>query len=286
MRRGRVRGVSGGRHPAHPAPPADGPADRIRADRAGTAAVRARRRHPGPVQREGHLPYFWHNGAFPTTEEYRTLFEEGFASWRLKVHRLVEKPVHLSLMPVVAAIFVRVLPGGTPAAYAGAPAGPSSERPGVALPGRTSPGPALHGHRPAELGPATRQVRVTCAARRLYRLRTALAACDQPVRPGRLAARRVRRAERRAQGALARAGFADPAIAAAVLRHVQVLTVTAALARLDYRTADAAHVRRHETAVTAKRTGRTLAGATRTASPTFGTCPSHCTRPGADVAGW
>ena len=133
---------------------------------------------------------------------------------------------------------------------------------------------------------ATRQVRVTCAARRLYRLRTALAACDQPVRPGRLAARRVRRAERRAQGALARAGFADPAIAAAVLRHVQVLTVTAALARLDYRTADAAHVRRHETAVTAKRTGRTLAGATRTASPTFGTCPSHCTRPGADVAGW
>jgi hypothetical protein len=72
-------------------------------------------------------------------------------------------------------------------------------------------------------------------------LRTALAACDQPARPGGLAARRVRRAERRAQGALARAGFADPAVAAAVLRHVQVLTMTAALARLDYRTADAAY---------------------------------------------
>jgi methionine sulfoxide reductase catalytic subunit len=37
----------GGHHPGHPAPPPDDPADRVRADRAGTAAVRARRRHPG-----------------------------------------------------------------------------------------------------------------------------------------------------------------------------------------------------------------------------------------------
>ena len=88
---------------------------------------------------------------------------------------------------------------------------------------------------------ATRRVRATCAARRLYQLRSALAARDQPARPGVLAAHRVRRAERRAQSALARAGFADPAVAAVVLRHVQVLTMTAALARLDYRTADAAH---------------------------------------------
>jgi hypothetical protein len=35
--------------------------------------------------------------------------------------------------------------------------------------------------------------------------------------------------------------FADPANAAAVLRQVQVLTMTATLASLDYRTADAAH---------------------------------------------
>jgi hypothetical protein len=95
--------------------------------------------------------------------------------------------------------------------------------------------------RQASAETATRRVRVSCAARRLYRLRTTLAACDQGVRPSGLAARRVRRAERRAQGALDRAGFADPAIAAAVLRHVQVLTMTAALAGLDYRTADAAH---------------------------------------------
>jgi Protein of unknown function (DUF2637) len=88
---------------------------------------------------------------------------------------------------------------------------------------------------------AARRVRADCAARRLYQLRTALAACDQPARPGAPAGRRVRRAERRAQGALVRAGFADPAVAAAVLRQVQVLTMTAALAGLDYRTADAAH---------------------------------------------
>jgi hypothetical protein len=87
---------------------------------------------------------------------------------------------------------------------------------------------------------ATRHVRISHAARRLYRLRTVLAARGQPARFGALAARRVHRAERRAHRALARVGFADPAIAAAVLRQVQVLTMTATMATLDYRTADAA----------------------------------------------
>ena len=90
---------------------------------------------------------------------------------------------------------------------------------------------------PAEA--ATRQVRVDLAARRLYQLRTALTSDGQSDKPGALAAR-IRRAERRAHRALTRAGFADPAIAAEVLRQVQVLTMTTALARLDYRTADAA----------------------------------------------
>lgn len=48
------------------------------------------------------------------------------------------------------------------------------------------------------------------------------------------------RAERRAHRALPRARFADPVIAAAVLRQVQVLTMAPTLAGLDYRTADAA----------------------------------------------
>jgi DMSO/TMAO reductase YedYZ molybdopterin-dependent catalytic subunit len=47
---------------------------------------------PGDVS-----PYFWHNGAFPTTEEYRRLFDEGFSSWRLRIHGLVDNPVELSL---------------------------------------------------------------------------------------------------------------------------------------------------------------------------------------------
>jgi len=53
-------------------------------------------------------------------------------------------------------------------------------------------------------------------------------------------ARRVRKAEHRAHRALTRAGFADPATATAILRQVQVLTMTTALARLDYHSPDAA----------------------------------------------
>ena len=85
---------------------------------------------------------------------------------------------------------------------------------------------------------ATRRVRTEQAARRLFQLRRALAARDGATRPGALAARRVHAAERRAHAALIRAGFSgDQAVAADVLRHVQVLTQTAHLALLDYATA-------------------------------------------------
>jgi len=88
---------------------------------------------------------------------------------------------------------------------------------------------------------ATSRVRIDTAARRLYHLRALLDAGEQATRPGLHAPRRIRRAERRAYGALIRAGFTEPLIAVAVLRQVQVMTQTATLARLDYRTADAAH---------------------------------------------
>jgi Protein of unknown function (DUF2637) len=88
---------------------------------------------------------------------------------------------------------------------------------------------------------ATSRVRIDAAARRLYHLRALLDVGEQAARPGLLTARRIRRAERRACGALIRAGFTEPLIAVAVLRQVQVMTQTATLARLDYRTADAAH---------------------------------------------
>ena len=87
---------------------------------------------------------------------------------------------------------------------------------------------------------ATRHVRVSHAARRLYQLGPRSPPATSQPGLASLAARRIRRAEHRAHRALTRAGFADPAIAAAVLRQVQVLTMTTTLARLDYRTADAA----------------------------------------------
>src|SRR5215471_16388291 len=52
---------------------------------------------PGEYGEKDISPYFWHNGAFPTTSEYKQLFDEGFASWRLKVGGLVDNPVELSL---------------------------------------------------------------------------------------------------------------------------------------------------------------------------------------------
>ena len=88
---------------------------------------------------------------------------------------------------------------------------------------------------------ATRRVRVDQAARRLYQLRQALHPVDQPPGPAATAARRIRKAERRAHAALTRAGFADPTIAAEILRQVQILTLTQQLARLDYTTAEPAH---------------------------------------------
>jgi DMSO/TMAO reductase YedYZ molybdopterin-dependent catalytic subunit/thiosulfate reductase cytochrome b subunit len=52
---------------------------------------------PGEYTEDDLSPYFWHNGAVPTTEEYARLYDEGFASWRFKVHGLVENPVELGL---------------------------------------------------------------------------------------------------------------------------------------------------------------------------------------------
>lgn len=87
---------------------------------------------------------------------------------------------------------------------------------------------------------ATRRVRIDQAAKRLYQLRLALHDRNRS-RHEAATAQRLRGAERRAQAALTRAGFADPDVAAAVLRQVQVLTQTADLARLDYSTAAAAY---------------------------------------------
>ncbi|MDR0343429.1 MAG: cytochrome b/b6 domain-containing protein, partial [Nocardiopsaceae bacterium] len=52
---------------------------------------------PGEYSEKDISPYFWHNGAYPTTEAYRKLYNKGFAGWRLKVRGLVDNPVELSL---------------------------------------------------------------------------------------------------------------------------------------------------------------------------------------------
>ena len=162
-------------------------------------------------------------------------------NWTHAPHRPAA-PEAFGLMPVVAALLFEFCLRELRLRTLADQAGPQAERPGLAPPGRTNPGPALHGRRasrcrrrqpPGTSESITRPGGSTSSGPRSPRH-------DQPARPGALATRRIRRAERRAHRALTRAGFADPAIAAAVLRQVQVLTMTATLARLDYRTADAA----------------------------------------------
>jgi len=85
---------------------------------------------------------------------------------------------------------------------------------------------------------ATRRVRVDRAAQRLHLLRQTLAARERNTGRARLAARRLRRAERRAQAALVRVRFTDPGIGAEVLRQLQVLTLASTLAKLDYTTSE------------------------------------------------
>jgi len=52
---------------------------------------------PGEDDDDDLSPSFWHNGAFPQTEEYRRLFDDRFVDYRLRIGGLVENPVGLSL---------------------------------------------------------------------------------------------------------------------------------------------------------------------------------------------
>lgn len=42
-------------------------------------------------------PYFWHNGRYPDSEEFRSLQGNGFADYRLEIAGLIDNPVQLSL---------------------------------------------------------------------------------------------------------------------------------------------------------------------------------------------
>jgi methionine sulfoxide reductase catalytic subunit len=52
---------------------------------------------PGEYDESDISPYFWHNGAYPETREYRRLFDDRFVDYRLTIGGLVDNPVSLSL---------------------------------------------------------------------------------------------------------------------------------------------------------------------------------------------
>jgi methionine sulfoxide reductase catalytic subunit len=52
---------------------------------------------PGAYGEEDISPYFWHNGAYPVSDEYKALFDGGFADYRLHIGGLVRKPVEFDL---------------------------------------------------------------------------------------------------------------------------------------------------------------------------------------------
>jgi methionine sulfoxide reductase catalytic subunit len=52
---------------------------------------------PGQYTEKDISPYFWHNGKYPETEEYKQLEEGNFADYKLVINGLVDNPVELSL---------------------------------------------------------------------------------------------------------------------------------------------------------------------------------------------
>jgi methionine sulfoxide reductase catalytic subunit len=52
---------------------------------------------PGAYTERDISPYFWHNGQYPDSDEYTSLFGNHFADYRLRINGLVDHPVDLSL---------------------------------------------------------------------------------------------------------------------------------------------------------------------------------------------
>ena len=52
---------------------------------------------PGEYTEKDISPYFWHNGQYPDSDEYKALFDGNFADYRLRISGLVENPVELDL---------------------------------------------------------------------------------------------------------------------------------------------------------------------------------------------
>ena len=52
---------------------------------------------PGQYTEKDISPYFWHNGQYPDSDEYKALFDGDFADYRLRIDGLVANPVELDL---------------------------------------------------------------------------------------------------------------------------------------------------------------------------------------------
>ena len=52
---------------------------------------------PGQYGEKDISPYFWHNGQYPASDEYKALFDGHFADYRLRINGLVDNPVELDL---------------------------------------------------------------------------------------------------------------------------------------------------------------------------------------------
>jgi methionine sulfoxide reductase catalytic subunit len=52
---------------------------------------------PGHYTEADISPYFWHNGQYPDSDEYKRLFDTNFVDYRLRIHGLVDDPVELDL---------------------------------------------------------------------------------------------------------------------------------------------------------------------------------------------
>jgi methionine sulfoxide reductase catalytic subunit len=57
---------------------------------------------PGQYGEADISPYFWHNGQYPDSEEYKALFGGRFADYRLRINGLVDNPVELDLVQLRA----------------------------------------------------------------------------------------------------------------------------------------------------------------------------------------
>jgi DMSO/TMAO reductase YedYZ molybdopterin-dependent catalytic subunit len=66
-------------------------------DRTWLRGLRETQRGSGQYSEKDISPYFWHNGQYPDSDEYKALFDGHFADYRLRINGLVDNAVELDL---------------------------------------------------------------------------------------------------------------------------------------------------------------------------------------------